>query len=231
MENLGVVPLLLFSAFLFLPDLTFLFSLLFLVIAVFETIKSTFIYKNHSKFTKVNKLLLKFLLIVKIGAVISPNTALATELPTILEENELHTIQLSDFTHFSNQDPEIIKIKKQEEGNKIILKGQKLGSSHLYFWGKGEKHRKRSFVVTTSKIKKALKLSKALNLNFHYSEGEFNLSGLINQKAQYKKLATIHQLAPELNLESICIEKRLKKWILSELYQSLWKNSNIHHFL
>ena len=224
MENLGVVPLLLFSAFLFLPDLTFLFSLLFLVIAVFETIKSTFIYKNHSKFTKVNKLLLKILLIVKIGSLIYPRPTLATRPLTILEKNELRTIQVADFTHFSNQNPEIIKIKKQEKDTRIIVKGQKQGISHLYFWGKGKKQQKLSFVVTTSKIKKALQLAESLNLKFYYSEGEFLLSGSIYHRKQYKKLAKIHHFAPELDLRSINIEIKLKKLILDELYQSLWRD-------
>ena len=46
-ENLGVVPLFLFSAFLFEPIFLSLFLLLFLVTAVFETIFSLLSYHNR----------------------------------------------------------------------------------------------------------------------------------------------------------------------------------------
>ena len=49
MENLGVVPLFLFSAFLFEPIFLSLFLLLFLVTAVFETIFSLLSYHNRDR--------------------------------------------------------------------------------------------------------------------------------------------------------------------------------------
>ena len=189
---------------------------------MFETIKSTFIYKNLSKIIKVDKLLLKFLLIVKTSFIFHHTTADASSKTIIMEERELHTMQATDITHFSNQDPKIIKVKRKNQEDQIIVKAQTIGSSKIYIWRKNKAQQQVTFIVTTKKIKVSLERAKRLGLKNSFDSGRFTLFGTINDMEDYKALVEIHNEAPEISLNNVKLKTPIARQVLANLYNSLW---------
>ena len=119
--------MLLFNAFLFFPALFFLFSLLILVTAVFETMEPTLLRINHCNRLKLDELLSKFLLVVKVVFIFTSSKAYSLEPFIIAQKNEVKVLQVTDFMLFNNSNPDVLSVKKLEKNHSLILKGKKPG--------------------------------------------------------------------------------------------------------
>ena len=173
MENLGVVPLFLFSAFLFEPIFLSLFLLLFLVTAVFETIFSLLSYHNRDwendlslttllnlSYLPIDKLNVKILFILGSLYLVPMHGQSALKkkkkshniLISIGEHKEIPAFNLQNFT-VGNKD--IISYKVSHVLRNILIKGKKLGFTELVTW---DKNGKRIFKIYVLSKKTHLKL-------------------------------------------------------------------------
>lgn len=161
-SNLGVVPLLLFKVFLFLPILTFLLDLLFLVTLVLETIFLlpcvSIIIKLTNKATRylrhnfinlqvlpTSKFLVKGLLFALIPLQITHSKNNKTDIlfqplgedseaiGHTLTKGELLRIKCPGLTKFTVGNKEILHVKSLEGGD-LLIKGIGIGFSDLLIW-------------------------------------------------------------------------------------------------
>src|SRR5690606_7567559 len=130
--NLGVVPLLLFSAFLFVPAFLFLSFLLMRVIVVLDDIKvsfrlTIFKYLNLPFLAKV-PLFVKGLFLFSLLA--TPTFALSIENPEhlILSKGEQKEVTVGLFSKFSLGNPEVISLHSENKG-KMLVKAKSIGFS------------------------------------------------------------------------------------------------------
>lgn len=227
-ENLGVVPLLLFSAFLFFPDLTFLFSLLFLVTAVFETIFSAFLYLKIHKVFKSDKLLLNFLLTVKVVIVISPWCAGYSMERLVLTPGELSDLQVTDFKQFYVEDKSLLEVNETENKGKLLIRGKKRGKTTLTLVprNKGEKKfLKVEVIIVSSSEKHFLENAKSYGLEFEYEKGKIYLDGTIRNRKIYDYIIKrIHPLQL-VDLNKIKLSDELSKNLLTNLYLTFRENN------
>lgn len=178
MGNLGVVPLLLFLAFLFWPDLTFLASLLFLVTRVFETIfqllsnlelrgflpKVSHLTKLPSFFklqvlprpiSHVKGFTFASVLIFTTQASIAQersNNQALTNFSLSLAKGEIISVPLKESSHFTIANREVISVKAAQAGKKLLIKAKSLGISDLIVWsGANAKKAKHYHVTVLSK--------------------------------------------------------------------------------
>lgn len=177
--NLGVVPLLLFAAFLLFPDFAFLLSLLFFVTLVLETI-SQLLYAqinrwcNYSRpvwhVLKFNnrKKLQTFRFIVKAPLYLSLLFAVSHQTlsrePQLfqrviddklkrlhLTKGEVIQLSLKGFQKYTIGNKEILTAKKIKAENSLLLKGASLGQTDLYLWKKGEEFPQRVEIIVFNK--------------------------------------------------------------------------------
>lgn len=165
--NLGVVPLLLFAAFLLLPALVFFALLLLRVTRVFETILqllSNFIshqrdIRYSEKFQKENSKRPSFINLevlptsfvsvkgLKVSFFILFTTACSNTFAQmenqevksslLLARGEIMTMTIAAITRFSVGNKEVIRIKAMDGGKQILIKALSLGHSDLILWRKG----------------------------------------------------------------------------------------------
>lgn len=162
--NFGVVPLLLFKAFLFLPILVFLLSLLFLVTLVLETIfqllcarifrcftlsrpewhiRNSINRKKLHTFGKLVKVPLYFVFMAN-----APIHGFSLEKSKFqdltMEESKTMTLAKGEIkqlpgrglTKFSIGNKEVISVKTLKREGDLLVKGLSLGHSNLYLWKK-----------------------------------------------------------------------------------------------
>jgi len=165
--NLGVLPLLLFAAFLLLPALVFFAFLLLRVTRVFETIlqllSNSISHQRDSryfeKFLKENSNLPSFInlevlptTIVSVKGLKLSFSILFTTLSAVsfgqmenqevkrsllLARGEIMTQDTAPVSRFSVGNKEVIRIKAIDGGKQILIKALSLGHSDLILWRKG----------------------------------------------------------------------------------------------
>jgi Flp pilus assembly secretin CpaC len=177
-ENFGVVPLLLFLAFLLCPALTFLASLLFLVTRVFETIFQLLLnlklrgllpmvshQTNLPSFFKLQVLprpishvkvfSLVYLLIIAthtVAQITKTNNQLLNNTSLSLAKGEILSIPLGRSSHFTIANREIISVKATQAGKNLLIKAKSLGISDLIIWsGTTDKKAKHYHITVLSK--------------------------------------------------------------------------------
>lgn len=173
--NLGVVPWLLFLAFLLLPAFAFLLSLLFFVTLVLETISQLLCAQmycwfnylrlswhdlkfNNRKKLHTFKFLVKapiYLSLIAYASHASPieqtqsfQRLIETGSKSIsLNKGELVQLSLRDIEKYSIGNKEILSAKKLSNENSLLLKANSLGQTYLYLWNKGKKPKKIEIFV------------------------------------------------------------------------------------
>ena len=215
--------MLLFSAFLFFPALFFLFSLLILVTAVFETMEPTLLRINHCNRLKLDELLSKFLLVVKVVFIFTFSRAYSLEPFIIAQKNEVKVLQVTDFMLFNNSNPEVLSVKKLEKNHSLILKGKKTGVSSISLWSPGLK--KKHLLVALILDKKGIESIRSLRdlgLKVDIRNERPVIFGKIKNSEGYKIIKKIKDNHPDFDFKGVIINPLLKKNVLAELYQLLW---------
>jgi Flp pilus assembly secretin CpaC len=183
--NLGVVPWLLFLAFLLLPIFTFLASLLFLVTLVLETISQLlcaqmYCWYNYSRFVWHNlkfnnrkklhtfKFLVKGLLYLSLAlntSHASPSRKaqsfqrlISGEVRSLsLSKGEIVELPLRGIEKYSVTNKEVLTARAENSHSKLLLKAKSLGQTYLYLWEKGGRVRKIEVFVHSKRHNLSLK--------------------------------------------------------------------------
>ena len=183
--NLGVVPWLLFLAFLFLPIFTFLASLLFLVTLVLDTIfilhlralnKSVYLgwnrlpaYVINCKKLHTGRPLVKGTFACAMLLLYSPPLlsrenqsfqylkSIKTTTSVTLTKGEIIQIPLKGIKKYTVGNKEIIGAKKLKEENALILKAKSIGQTFIYFWKGSKNPEKLEIFVSTKRFQLNLK--------------------------------------------------------------------------
>ncbi len=194
MANLGVLPLLLFCAFLFLPNFVFLLARRLRVTRVLETIFQllTFIfYGLPSVLPRIGQFvkIVPWVSFALFDGLFTPVWAETERRPLILGRGEVRKITLPDIKKYTVGNKEVLRVWAKDGPSSLVLKGVSLGSSDLFIWPKkGPSVLYQVIVVGKREQLKWAKwrpLLSPLGIMAHYHAGELKLEGELQDYAQY----------------------------------------------
>jgi len=231
--NLGVVPLFLFAAFLFFPDLTFLAALLFFVTRVFETIYPLQFSTSAVQFSIRNKVLpsqsctVKIFLLISVSCHIHPAFAKAqvTEKTTIiLSKGQHHQIKFDGFSNYSVTNKDTISHKLSPSEGLLFIKGKKLGFAEVILWkSKSRKKVFKIYVLHKNRHLKIVQLGEVfeqMGLDIKLVGPILKVSGEIKELPIYRKVKQILKKNKDHIISKMRISRFLKSIILSEVYSN-----------
>lgn len=238
--NLGVVPLFLFAAFLFVPALFFLAALLFFVTLVLETISKLLSIENIIKICQIKALVLPiFDLSVKgfmLSLLFNPINAMELQHEALssysLSIGEVKQISIPKISKYSISNKDILKIKYDPEKNQLTLKAQKLGSSTLTLFQKKSNEQNINeikievFVINKiqeAKILETTSLLTSWGFTPQIIGKSIYLSGEVNNKNDFYRLKKLEQESLSLKLTNLKISKELRAEIIADIYTNLFK--------
>jgi hypothetical protein len=230
--NLGVVPLLLFAAFLLLPILTFLFDLLNFVTLVFETI---FQLHKIRIFTPVSNFRSKFLPILRcavktivLTVTLCPTASIAKDTQTIdkttilLSIGEHREIKYLSMSKFTITNPMVIGHKHKKKSSLIIIKGLKLGYTEVVLWTKKMKHTFQVFVLEKRRQLKILHIAetlKEMGLKIQLAGPLIIASGEVSDLKNYSYLKELVKQNTKKLILKVIINKTLRNTIFITVYE------------
>lgn len=234
--NLGVVPLFLFAAFLFLPALTFLAALLFLVTRVFETIYPLQLSTSAVQFSIRNKVLpsrssaVKTFILISASCLftLSPQSLQATEKTTIiLSKGQHYEIDFKGHTNYSITNKDTVSHKLNVKKAKILIKGKKLGFSEVILWkNSNTKTVLKIYVLHKNRHLKIVQLGETfeqMGLNIKLIGPVLKITGTVGDYPTYKKIKQLIAKNNEQIISKATLSKNLKSYILSEIYSDFLK--------
>lgn len=234
-ENLGVVPLFLLCAFLFLPEAIFLFFLLFSVIHVLETIKSLLnqcptqlrpTFYKHQLLPRVPYSVKALALSLCFFSSIAHSNQ--PENPTILlSKGEHKELSVQNLVRFSNGNPEVLGLTQIERSTKIILKGKSVGHSELALWtGPEAASIYQVYVLPKArhlKLYQIIKSFETLGLEAQILGLKISVQGEISNLADYLSYQRIVK-KERSNLESqVVLAPSLRNEIISQVYRRFFQ--------
>lgn len=133
-ENLGVVPLFLFFAFLFCPSLLFLFFLFDSVTAVFETIWKSLTnivnFFNNPKYLPSLQRTVKRLISIFI---LTPYIIYGAD-NILISKGEIKEIKIKSLKRLTIGNPEIVSQSLDLKKQTLLIKGKMIGYSEIKIW-------------------------------------------------------------------------------------------------
>lgn len=242
--NLGVVPLFLFSAFLFAPAFFFFLNLLFVVTHVLETIRkllysydfrrriNTYIFNLTQRWDFKPSFLPVFCSCVKeiftLGTLIilltaSESSDLQASEDHILSRGQSMSLKLPELKRFNVGNKEVLSYKFNERSKTLTVRGAKIGYSEILIWEGRDDPRKLQFFVI-SKVQEAkffhlAELLGGLGLTTKIHLPHLQVSGVVTSLKQYLQYKKIQAQSQELILDEVEIEPKLKNQILADIYQ------------
>lgn len=232
--NLGVVPLLLFAAFLFFPALVFLRARLFFVTHVFDTILNLLQRKQVCILRRI-KYLPSFNSSVKAFSVLfllftSPAQAeLVKALKNhtlILSIGGIKEIHLDNLDHFSIGNNDSVSHKFNAQKKRLLIKAKSLGLSELHVWKKdGSRSVYQIYVLSRTNLLKLLTLAeslKSLGLDVETKGPWVHVSGELSKTLNYKRFLRIKKNNEEKLQIEVKLSKKLKKSILTNVIKNLF---------
>jgi hypothetical protein len=232
--NFGVVPLLLFAFFLFLPAFTFLRALLLFVTRVFETIV-ILLQRNqlceHRRFkylpriqNYVKAFALSFFLLPTQGSgslqVPMKNQSL------ILSIGEIREVSLPGLKRFTVGNNDSLTHKFLEKRSTLLLKAKKLGLSEIHVWMKNNERLKiQVYVLSKTNQLKLLSLAesfKNLGLNIQTNGPWLKVTGELDQVSTYNQFLKLSMLHEEKIQAEVELRSPLKKKLLAKVIKALF---------
>lgn len=234
--NLGVVPLLLFAAFLLLPDFTFFAVLLFLVTRVFETIYPLQFSTSAVQFNIREDVLPTKSCAVKIFLLFSVSCAAnyvyaegqgIEKTTIILSKGQHHEIDFKGHSHFSITNKDALSHKLSANQQILLLKGQKLGFAEVILW-KNQKNKKvyKVYVLQKNRHSKIVQLGEVfeqMGLEIKLTGPILEVSGTLHEYPLFKKVKQILEKNKEQIISKITLGRGLKSQILSDVYAEFLK--------
>ena len=239
--NLGVVPLFLFSAFLFAPAFLAFLNLLFVVTHVLETIGKLLYNRIFDSGINTNIFFLltpksfkPFFLPIKspcvkgffifLMLIQSSNWAKSEDI--VMGKGESLTLNSYPIRQFSIGNKEVLTYKFQEKSKSLIIRGSKLGNSEVLLWENGSEKPQKIQVFVISKIQesKILQISQAiygLGLESEISLPQVRVKGILKDKTQYLTYKKLQKKHADILIDETSIDANLRKKLLSEVYYIL----------
>jgi hypothetical protein len=232
--NFGVVPLLLFAFFLFLPALTFLRALLLFVTRVFETIV-ILLQRNqlceHRRFkylprieNYVKAFTLTILLLPAQGS-----TSLQVPMENqslILSIGEIREVSVPGLKRFSVGNNDSLTHKFLESKSSLLIKGKKLGLSEIHIWkNNNERLKLQVYVLSKSNQLKLNSISesfKNLGLEVETQGPWLRIKGELGQSSSYNQFLKLTQEHREKIGLEVNLSTPLKKILLAKVIRALF---------
>ncbi len=223
--NAGVVPWLLFFAFLFAPAFFSLFARRASVTLVLDTIYEllNLIVSIRSRFLPIRVQYVKTLFLLISFIYISSIHAAESWIISKGEHRELH---FPDIVSYSISNKDVVAHKMRKKSKKILIKGRKLGYSELIIWQRSGKHTIiQIYVLSKQKQLNILHLAqtlRSLGLDTSTAGPLITVTGIIDEFKNYlllKKLKIHNKDSLHLKVE---LSKKLKNYIVGEIYRLLF---------
>jgi hypothetical protein len=228
--------LLLFSAFLFLPDLLFFFALITFSAPVFETmitILSQYVTKLLNLLSRQylyislrNVKTYSFFFLITLS--IDCNSSSLPNLSYLLSIGEHVELPLKNISYFNIGNKEILASSSIDQKNVLIIKALAQGECEVllkYFSGKTKtiqftvvKKSKRLKIKTLTQRLRAFGLKVASKGELIYTSGEITKIEHLNQLLKLKSLNT------EIQLGAINISKRNRNNHIADIYNYFWRD-------
>jgi hypothetical protein len=228
-ENLGVVPLFLLAAFLFLPIFLSFILLLHLVCIVFDAIILSLLPKFFILFKSRQTFLYILLFIVKGFSPLTsmaklPITVPSKDLQVFLAKGEQYELKINKLESFSIGNSQVISIKNQPRKKRLLIKGKSLGFSDVIIWSGASKKTYKFYVISKRQQSKRLELLdgvKNLGLQYHSAGGIIQITGKVTSLKQYGHIKKLKEKHPDL-IWIIYLEQKLKNRIIANIYKLLY---------
>jgi hypothetical protein len=243
-ENLGVVPLFLFSAFLFAPAFFAFLNLLFEVTHVLETIGKLLYnrYLSNGSNTNIYNQIYKpfflpifnpcvkgfFVNLMVMLLIFFSSIPQASALEIVLGKGETYLFNEFKISKFSISNKEVITYKFYEKNHSLLIKADKLGQSDVLIWRENSEEPVVYQILSLSKIQDA-KITQishmvtGLGLSTVSSHPFLKVIGNIENRSHYlafKKLLKVHK---DFLIDQTDISANLKTELLTDVYWLLLK--------
>lgn len=229
-ENLGVVPLFLFAAFLFLPIFLSLSFLLHSVCIVLDAITLS-LFINSLYISKSRQIFLYVLLVIVKG--FSLNYAHAQSVTDkndrtfqhFLSKGEQLELKFSNLDNFSVGNPQVISVKYRPQKSSFLIKGISMGFSDLIIWKKNQKITHNLYIISKQEQLKRAEILQGLHkmgLHTDVIAGIICVKGTIKSIIDYKNIIKIKKHVANLSL-NINLDLSLRNFIIGDIYKSLYK--------
>jgi|GEM_PF-4443219 len=225
-ENLGVVPLFLFTAFLLEPCFFNLFFLIAFVCLVFDPIWISSVRLIDSiKQTKITN----FSTIVKVIALAMTlcNTSFAKIEPSnislFISRGEQKAITAKNLKHYSIGNPEILNKTLKHIGGKLLIKGKKVGYTDIVIWNQQKK--KTTYHIYVLSKKESLKLAQAsavledLGLKLRFKGKVLIVEGNLKSTIQVEEIHKLKKIFKNQILLRLKITPTLAKRLVVDIYK------------
>jgi Flp pilus assembly secretin CpaC len=236
-ENLGVVPLFLFSAFLLEPCLVLLALLLFFVTRVFETMvklpNSYLLHIYNLRFLPIAPSKVKIFMILPLFFPVFANAVAAPIQDSnnlLISRGQIKEFDVSKMSRFLVANKNILKSKHNKKEKTLWVKGKELGHSELRIWYKnGTKSIFHFYVLPKKRLETTIQISqnlKGLGINNRVSNTLVIVEGQIKDLRQYQFVKSIKNKFPEKVIIKSTLSKKLKNMILGEIYYYFFKENS-----
>lgn len=242
--NFGVVPLLLFAAFLFFPEETFFLALLFFVTRVFETISKLRNFFNIQLKTGVNLLTSMLdvnksispcilLLLLSHSAKAAPHNGSDDKSKTIIMARGSHKeIEAANLKNYAIGNKEVLNIKLLKKRKQLIIQGKKLGFSEVIVWkknnGKTSKVVYKIYILSKREHFKIANISESLNeigVTTKITGKLLKIEKDLETISQYESFLVLYRKTPEIFHLKSHLSKSLRNEIIGEIYFLLLSNN------
>ncbi len=226
-ENLGVVPLFLLAAFLFLPVFeAFLLRMAF-VCFVFDAMGPSHLFRK----LRFHKLL--YFVKVSLWGLAIPCIAQPPSSNLYLAKGEQISLAAPGLKQFSVGNPDILGRKYSPKSKRIYLKGKKLGYSDVIVWSKSGKHIYHAYVLSKSqnlKLAQAANSLKGIGLKTRFEGKKVWAEGRIKNHIDLKRTLQLQKdFKNQVNLQ-VSLTKKLQKELIAEIYLKLNQRPNLTYF-
>ncbi len=220
--NFGVVPLFLFSAFLFFPALFTLFLRIIRVFLVLEPMLLTSSSKDRPIYLSFMNRYVKILLILT--SILLPSSDLVAAESIFLAKGEQQSIKLLKLGQFSIGNKDILSHKYIESKGQFLIKGKAVGFSDLILWEKGKKQVYHIYVLDKRSQLKNQQLEEILSSQKIPHELKGNLfitKGEINELGQYLLLKKLEQKFKNSLFVQSYFSNKLRNELIAKAYEQI----------
>ena len=229
--NFGVVPLLLFLAFLLLPIFTFLLDLTNFVTLVLDTITQlrklwpisliNYLRLNVLPSTRRAVKIILYVLLACVASRSYSSTQVIDKTTVLLAIGELKELTITKLTKFTVTNSTIISHKLKSKSG-IIIKGQKLGYTEIVIWSQGSKTVYQVYVLAKQRQLKILhfaEILKGIGLSIELAGPLIIATGEISDLKNYLFLKNLEKD----NKKVLIIKARIAKKLRNEIFLNIYK--------
>jgi hypothetical protein len=227
--NLGVVPLLRLTTFLFWPIFVFLRWRRFSVTRVLETITlllTTALQQLITTFRRANIALnlssVKDFALLCALSLFTPLSVTAQE-NVLLALGEHREISVLDLEHFINGNREVLNVHHDKERNVLILRGAMQGFSELIMKRQSASEERLAVFVLSKRdhleLYQMAEVFESMNLKVTPRGLNLHVRGVVHTQAHYRRLHQVIKDFPHSLDLQITLSEKLQKSLIAKVYQ------------